>query len=115
MGNTAAARRRFEQGLEACPTYTRLYYAYADMEAAMVSRRVLESCLVGFSDRRPPYGFSSLGGGRCVPFLRCRPTLYCLTICVQPWLTPPAFATLLHTIYSVFVFLHAHLTDASFM
>lgn len=37
MGNTAAARRRFEQGLEACPTYTRLYYAYADMEAAMVS------------------------------------------------------------------------------
>lgn len=37
MGNKAAARRMFEKGLEACPTYTRLYYAYADMEAAMVS------------------------------------------------------------------------------
>ncbi|CAM9958692.1 unnamed protein product, partial [Hapterophycus canaliculatus] len=25
LGNTAEARRRFEQGLEACPAYTRLY------------------------------------------------------------------------------------------
>jgi len=37
LGNTAESRRRFEHGLEACPTYTRLYYAYADMEASMVS------------------------------------------------------------------------------
>lgn len=38
LGNTAESRRKFEQGLEACPTYTRLYYAYADMEASMVRR-----------------------------------------------------------------------------